>query len=98
VRPAGKLAQENAMRNPSRTAATASALMVGVALVSLMTIVASSTKASVNGIINSVVRADFVISSGGIAGGSSGFSPSIERSLAALPQVGAVTGIRSGVV
>jgi putative ABC transport system permease protein len=98
VRPTGKLAQENAMRNPARTASTASALMIGVALVSLMTIVASSTKASINGIINSAVRADFVISSGGIAGGSSGLSPSIERSLAALPQVGGVTGIRSGVV
>jgi putative ABC transport system permease protein len=98
VRPAGKLAQGNATRNPARTAATASALMVGVALVSLMTIVASSTKASVNGIIDSAVRADFIVSSGGIAGGSSGFSPGIERSLAALPQVGAETGLRSGVV
>jgi putative ABC transport system permease protein len=98
MRTTGRLAQQNAMRNPSRTAATASALMVGVALVSLMTIVASSTKASVNSIINSAVRADFVISSGGIAGGSSGFSPDLERSLNALPQVSATTGIRSGVV
>jgi len=32
---AGRLGQQNAMRNPSRTAATAAALMVGVALVSL---------------------------------------------------------------
>ena len=98
LRPTGKLARENAMRNPARTAATASALMIGVTLVSLMTIFASSSKASANGVINSAIRADFVISSGGYAGGSSGFSPSIERSLAALPQVGAVTGIRSGVV
>ena len=86
------------MRNPSRTAATASALMVGVTLVSLMTIFASSSKASVDGIINSAIRADFVVNSGGYAGGSSGLSPSIEQSLAALPQVGAVAGIRSGLV
>ena len=94
----GKLGQENAMRNPSRTAATAAALMVGVTLVSLMTIVASSMKASTTAIIDSAVRADYVVSSGGIAGGSSGFSPQLERSLGALPQVGAVAGIRSGVV
>jgi putative ABC transport system permease protein len=98
TRTTGKLAQQNAMRNPSRTAATAAALMVGVTLVSLMAIVASSTKASVNSVINSAMRADFVVNSGGAAGGSSGFSPGIERSLGALPQVGATTGIRSGVV
>ena len=94
----GKLGQQNAMRNPSRTAATAAALMVGVTLVSLMTIVASSIKASVTAIIDSAVRADYVVSSGGIAGGSSGFSPHLERSLGALPQVSAAAGIRSGVV
>jgi putative ABC transport system permease protein len=93
----GKLSQENAMRNPSRTAATAAALMVGVALVSLTTIVASSMKASSNSIINSAVRADFVVS-GGTVGGTSGFSPAIERSLNALPQVSTTAGIRSGVV
>jgi putative ABC transport system permease protein len=94
----GKLAQQNAMRNPARTAATAAALMVGVTLVSFMTILASSTKASVSSIIDSAVRADFVLSNGGIAGGSSGFSPDIERSLNALPQVSATEGIRSGIV
>ncbi len=98
TRVTGRLARDNAMRNPSRTATTAAALMIGVTLVSLMTIIASSSKASVNSIINSAVRADFVITSGGTAGGSSGFSPGIERSLTALPQVGSVTGIRSGVV
>lgn len=48
----GKLSQENAMRNPWRTATTAAALMVGVALVSLTTIVTSSMKASANTMIN----------------------------------------------
>jgi|SRR5579863_2311403 len=94
----GKLAQQNAMRNPARTSATAAALMVGVALVSSMTILAASSKASVNSIIDSSLRADYVVSSGGIAGGSSGISPSIEHALSRLPQVSAVTGIRSGVV
>jgi putative ABC transport system permease protein len=94
----GKLSQENAMRNPSRTSATAAALMVGVALVSLTTILASSMKASANTIIDSTMRADYVVSSGGYAGGSSGFSPALERSLNALPQVSATAGIRAGVV
>jgi putative ABC transport system permease protein len=96
-RTTGKLARQNAMRNPARTAATAAALMVGVSLVSLMTIVASSTKDSVNAIIDSAMRADYVINSGGAPGGPGGFSPGLERSLSALPQVSTATGIRSSV-
>jgi putative ABC transport system permease protein len=71
--------------------------MVGVALVSATTVMASSVKASSNSVIDSALRADFVVSSGAGAGGS-GFSPSIERSLAALPQVSDVAGIRAGIV
>jgi putative ABC transport system permease protein len=94
----GKLGQENAMRNSSRTAATAAALMVGVTLVSAITVMASSMKESVNSVIGSAMRADFVVSSGAVVGSGSGFSPSIERSLAALPQVSDVAGIRAGIV
>ena len=94
----GKLGQQNAIRNSSRTAATAAALMVGVTLVSATTIMASSMKESANAVIDSALRADFVISSGASAGVDSGFSPSIERSLAALPQVSGVAGIRAGIV
>ena len=93
----GKLGQQNAIRNSARTAATAAALMVGVTLVSATTVMASSVKASSNSVIDSALRADFVVSSGAAAGGS-GFSPSIERSLAALPQVSDVAGIRAGIV
>jgi putative ABC transport system permease protein len=85
------------MRNPWRTTATAAALMVGVALVSLTTIVASSMKASSSAMINSAMRADFVVSSGAVDG-TSGFSPAIERSLNALPRVSTTVGIRSGMV
>jgi putative ABC transport system permease protein len=42
----GKLARDNAIRNPRRSAATASALMIGLALVTGVTVLASSTKAS----------------------------------------------------
>jgi len=44
----GTLARQNAMRNPKRTAASASALMIGVGLVGFFTILASSSTASVN--------------------------------------------------
>jgi putative ABC transport system permease protein len=94
----GKLGQRSAMRNPSRTTSTAAALMVGVALVSLTAVLASSMKASANSAIGSALRADFVVSSGAQAGGTSGFSPSLERSMAALPQVSDVAGVRSCVV
>lgn len=94
----GKLGQRSAMRNPSRTSATAAALMVGVSLVSLTTVLASSVKASANSTIDSALRANFVVSSGAMAGGVSGFSPRLERSLAALPQVSDVAGVRAGVV
>ena len=94
----GTLGQRSAMRNPSRTSATAAALMVGVALVSMITVMASSIKSSANSVIDSAMRADYVVSSGAAAGGGSGLSPALERSLGALPQVGTVAGIRSGVV
>ena len=49
----GTLARENAMRNPKRTSATAAALMIGVALVGFITILASSTKASIGDSLDS---------------------------------------------
>src|SRR5256885_10811154 len=43
----GRLARENSQRNPSRTAATAAALMIGLALVSFVTVFAAGLKASI---------------------------------------------------
>ena len=61
----GKLARQNAMRNPKRTAASASALMIGVGLVGFFTILASSSTASVNSAIDRSFAGDIVINSGG---------------------------------
>ena len=94
----GRLAQENAIRNPARTSSTAAALMVGVAIVSLMTIVASSTKSSVDAIIDSSMKADFVVSSGDVTGVTGGFSPTLQEQLSHLTQVATAAGIRSGIV
>jgi putative ABC transport system permease protein len=96
--PAGQLARNNTIRSPRRTAATAAALMVGVAVVALMTMVASSIKTSVDSVVDATMRADFVINSGGQAGATAGFSPSLQQKLATLPQVQTATGVRAGPV
>jgi putative ABC transport system permease protein len=81
----GHLARENAKRNPRRSAATASALMIGVALVGFITILASSMRASMAEAVDTSLRADYIVDSG--SWGRGGFGPSIEEDLAALPEV-----------
>lgn len=93
----GRLARNNAMRNPKRTSASAAALMIGVALVTLISVMAASTKSSIGEVVDSTMRADFVVSAGR-PGGQSGLSPTLARRLAALPEVASATGIRSGTV
>jgi putative ABC transport system permease protein len=58
----GELARENAMRQPRRTAATASALMIGVALVSCFIVAAASLTDSINKLVDNSVKADFIVS------------------------------------
>ncbi|MGH2684294.1 MAG: ABC transporter permease, partial [Actinomycetota bacterium] len=91
----GRYARENAHRNPKRTAATASALMIGVALVGFITILASSTTASVEAAIDKSFRADYVIDSGSW---DQGFAPSIEDDLAAVDGVERMSPMRSAPV
>jgi putative ABC transport system permease protein len=57
----GRLAVDNAARQPRRSAATASALMIGLALVSALTIFASSITASLNAAIDRVIGAEFIV-------------------------------------
>lgn len=91
----GTLARENTMRNPKRTAASASALMIGVGLIAFISIFASSAKASINATIDRTFAGDFVINSGaGSSGG--GVAPALAQRLNTLPQVAAATGERTG--
>jgi putative ABC transport system permease protein len=90
----GRLARENATRNPKRTAASASALMVGVGLVAFISIFAASTKASINATIDRAFTGDYIIDSG--ARYSGGLDPSLARRLNSLPEVQAATGVRMG--
>ncbi len=73
----GKLARENAIRNPRRTATTASALMIGLALVSLVSIFGESAKLSFREAIDDTVVADFLLTGQNF----SGFSPTASEAL-----------------
>lgn len=81
------------MRNPRRTAATAAALMVGLALVTLVTVFAASARKSTHKVIDDVFRADLVLSAGQRF---SGFSPDVARRVRAIPDVEAVAELRRG--
>jgi putative ABC transport system permease protein len=90
---AGLLARENAMRNPKRTAATASALMIGVGLVSFITIFAASTKASISDVIDKQFLGDFAVTSPAMAG-TGGLDPALAARLNQLPEVDVAGAIR----
>src|SRR5215469_7708706 len=61
----GSLARQNIRRNPRRTAASASALMIGVAVVSLFTVIGASLKASAAQGIGQSLITDLIVDSGG---------------------------------
>jgi putative ABC transport system permease protein len=88
---AGTLARENAARNPRRTAATASALMIGLALVVLITVFASSTRASISDTIDTAMKGDYIVRT---QFGMGGMSPDVARRIDALPETAAVTPLR----
>jgi putative ABC transport system permease protein len=88
----GQLARENAVRNPRRTASTAAALMIGVALVGLITIFAASFKSSIGGQIDRAFRADFLVLPEGA--GFGGFSPAIAGDVQKVPGVEIATPLR----
>ena len=90
----GTIARQNAMRNPKRTAAAASALMICVGLVSFITIFASSVTAAFHTVVGRSFTGDFIINSG--AGGTGGVDPALARRVSQLPQVALASGLRVG--
>ena len=81
--PPGSLARANAMRNPRRTAITASALVIGLALVGLTATFGASARASVGRDTGAGLRADYVVKADGFAG----FSKDVARRLRQVPVV-----------
>ena len=58
---AGRLAQKNAARNPRRTATTAAALMIGLALVTTALVVGQSVKATIGSTFEQSAKADYYL-------------------------------------
>ena len=87
----GRYARQNVRRNAKRTAATSSALMIGVALVGFITILAASTKASITDLVDRSFRSDYVVDSGSW---TQGFSTGIEHDLRSVPAVQALSPLR----
>jgi putative ABC transport system permease protein len=93
----GRLARDNAQRNPRRTAATASALLIGVTVAALFTVVGASMKATAASGVDHTLTADLVIDRGGYGGASGGgLNPQLAADLSRLPGVQLATGLASG--
>ena len=89
---AGKLARGNSVRNPGRTASTAAALMIGIALVTFVAVLANGMKASNREAIEDQVAADYVVTA------QDGFTPFVAAAgdaIAGSPDAEVVANVRS---
>ena len=90
---AGKLAQENSTRNPQRTASTAAALMIGLALVTFVAVLGAGLRASFESAVNQLSNADYALTS------SNGFIPltvTASDAIRHVPGTTVVAGVRAG--
>jgi len=83
-----RMARENALRNPRRTATTATALMIGLALMAGVSVIAASMRASVSDLVERQLTADYVLN-----GGQAPFPPTVASEVSKLPQVTSVAQI-----
>jgi putative ABC transport system permease protein len=89
----GRLARENSRRNPERTASTAAALMIGLALVTLVAILSAGIISNLRGAVNDLFTGDYAITA------QNNFSPiptSAGAAAASAPGVSAVGNVRAG--
>ncbi|MEV5974118.1 FtsX-like permease family protein [Streptomyces sp. NPDC051921] len=91
------LARRNALRSPRRTAATATALMIGVAVVALFTVFGASLKATMDDTVSRSFAGDVAVSAPSFGAGGSGLSPRLAPAVAALPEVETAVGLGEGV-
>jgi putative ABC transport system permease protein len=92
---AGRLARGNAIRNPARTASTAAALMIGLALVTLVGVLAAGLKTRFEGGINDTFVANYALTA------TDNFSPidaAAGNALGAVPGIEAISSVRAGEV
>jgi putative ABC transport system permease protein len=90
----GKLGRENARRNPRRTAATASALMIGLGLVVFVAVFGASAKASTTAVLERTLKADFILTSPTF----SGFSTAAADDMRPVAGVEVVSEVRQAEV
>jgi len=89
----GVLARENAQRNPQRTGSTAAALMIGLALVTLVAMLAAGIRASFFDAVDKLWATDYAVTA------ENNYSPipiSVEKPIREVPGVKAVVGVRTG--
>jgi putative ABC transport system permease protein len=87
----GQLARENSIRQPGRTAVTAAALMIGVALVTFASIFAAGARDSIAKAVDDNLKSAFVVQN---TDGFSPFSPEVLRTIKRVDGVGAISGVR----
>jgi putative ABC transport system permease protein len=92
---AGRLGRENSMRSPRRTAQTAAALTVGIALVSTMAVFGASLSRSATASIDQAISADYIITPSG-TGGVGGFSATVAPAVARMAGMSTVSTVYSG--
>ncbi len=90
----GHMARENAARNNKRTASTAAGLMIGLALIAMATVVATSLKDSFRAKLGSTLTADFVVT--GPFGQD--FSPALAAEIDGLAEFDQVAAVRRGTI
>lgn len=88
----GRLGRDNASRNPRRTAATAAALMIGLALVGAIGVIGASAKASITQLVQGT-GADFIIQSTIQFGAASGISDEAMAKIADVPGIDSVSSL-----
>ena len=88
---AGALARQNAMRNPSRTASTAGALMIGLSLITFVAVLGQGVKTSFSSAVNELFVADYSVTAG-----NSLLTSKAAAAAAKAPGVEVVSEIRSG--
>ena len=91
---AGKLAERNAQRNPGRTAATAAALMIGIALVTFISVLANGLRVSNSDAIERQIQADLIVTS---QDGYSEFPAAVGDAAAGARGVETVSNVRQDI-
>ncbi|MEU5579835.1 FtsX-like permease family protein [Streptomyces huasconensis] len=86
----GKLSRLNSVRNPRRTASTAAALMIGLTLITAMTVVATSMSSAINKMAAGSMKADYSVSMANFQP----LAPEVREKLDKLPDVEATTPLR----